>query len=190
MRIGIWPNTFFREHYMFQRLPLGFGKLAVSWLGIMAILFIPFRPLNTEPVLAALMPASKRFGAAAAFVFAFMSIAVHDACTSGIGAWSWITAGVYGVLGIASNAYFRGHAASRANFLAFGLAGTLAFDALTGLTVGPLFYGQPFWDALFGQIPFTLMHLAGTAAFAITLSPFLYWWFEAEPSSALVRSRT
>lgn len=179
---------------MFQRFPSGYAKLAMSWLGVLAILFIPFRPFNSEPVLAGLMPVAKRFGVSAAFIFAFASIVVHDAFTSGIGSWTWITASVYGLIGIGASGHFRHHTATPLHFLTFGLASTLLFDALTGLTVGPLFCHQPFMAAFIGQIPFTLMHLAVTAVFSVTLSPLLWRWFtpdaSLESTSALVRSRT
>ena len=69
--------------------------------------------------------------------------------------------------------FFR---ASTKNFLIYGIAGVIAYDAVTGLSLGPLFFNQPFMEALIGQIPFTLLHLGGTIFFAITLSPVLYKW--------------
>lgn len=179
---------------MFQRSSSGYAKLAVSWLGGLAILFVPFRPANAEPVLGTLMPVSKRFGSLASLLFAFLSVAAHDLCTSGIGTWTYITAFSYGIVGIASSFYFKNRAATRWNFLKFGVGGTIAYDALTGLTIGPIFYHQPFMTALVGQIPFTAEHMLGTAAFALLLSPLLYRWYENEeifvPFGALVRSRT
>ncbi|PIR82191.1 hypothetical protein COU20_03470 [Candidatus Kaiserbacteria bacterium CG10_big_fil_rev_8_21_14_0_10_59_10] len=44
------------------------------------------------------------------------------------------------------------------------------------MLIGPIFTGQPLLRALAGQIPFTLMHLAGTIVFATTLGPVLYRW--------------
>ncbi len=37
-------------------------------------------------------------------------------------------------------------------------------------------WGQPFMVALMGQIPFTLLHLAGSVTFAVFLSLALYRW--------------
>jgi hypothetical protein len=52
--------------------------------------------------------------------------------------------------------------------------GTLFFDAVTGLTVGPIFFHQSFIASMVGQIPFTALHLIGNIAFAIILSPAIY----------------
>ena len=64
----------------------------------------------------------------------------------------------------------------RKNYVLFAVIGTLFYDAVTGLTIGPLLWGQPFMVALIGQIPFTLLHLAGNITFAVVLSPLLYTW--------------
>lgn len=47
------------------------------------------------------------------------------------------------------------------------------YDILTGLTVGPLFFQQPFLQALMGQIPFTVLHLSGNVTLALILSPII-----------------
>lgn len=146
--------------------------------GVIVFLFrlIPFRLPNVEPLLATVMPFSKRLSAPETFFFGFFSIVLFDSVTSGWGIWTLITALAYGALGFASHFYFASRAASVGNFVRFGIVGTLAYDAITGLTVGPLLYHQPFIVALIGQIPFTLLHLAGTVVFATFLSPALYRW--------------
>lgn len=137
---------------------------------------IPFRPPNFEPMLATMMPFSKRYGYAGSFLFGFLGIVLFDAVTSGWGAWTWVTALAYGALGVAARFFFKNRAASVGNFLGFGIVGTILYDAATGLTIGPIFQGQPFMVALAGQIPFTLMHLLGTVVFATLLSPAIYRW--------------
>ena len=79
-------------------------------------------------------------------------------------------------MGPAAHYFFKHREASVGNFLRFGIVGTIAYDAATGLTIGPIFTGQPFMLALVGQIPFTLLHLAGAIVFATLLSPALYRW--------------
>jgi hypothetical protein len=122
------------------------------------------------------MPLTKRFGAFETFAFAFSSIFIYDAITSGIGSWTWATASVYGLVGVAAAIFFQTRSFSRANFVAFGVCATLVYDILTGLTIGPLFFGQSFSIALAGQIPFTALHLAGTVLFSLTVSPILSAW--------------
>ena len=151
-------------------------KFIIGWVMVFAIRLIPFRPPNVEPVLATLMPFSKRYGAAGAFVFAFLSITLFDAVTSGIGQWTWITAFAYGAVGLGSWLYFRNREGKVYQFVTYGIIGTILYDAATGLTIGPLMFGQSLSEAFYGQIPFTVMHLLGTTALSLTVSPALYRW--------------
>lgn len=149
-------------------------KYVIGWVVVFIIRLIPWRPPNFEPMLATVMPYSKRYGWWGSFAFGFFGIALFDAVTSGLGMWTWITAVSYGLLGLGAHWYFKNRAASIKNYLIYGVTGTIAYDAVTGLSIGPLFYGQSFMSALTGQIPFTLMHLLGTALFSIVLSPLMY----------------
>ena len=158
------------------RFTTGWLKFAIGWSAVFLFRLIPFRPPNFEPMLATVMPFSKRFGLAGSFLFGFLGIVLFDAVTSGWGIWTAVTALSYGILGIAAHFFFKNRDASVGNFLTFGIVGTLLYDAATGLTIGPIFEGQPFMTALTGQIPFTIMHLLGTIVFSTILSPALYRW--------------
>lgn len=152
-----------------------FATIALTWLGIFAFRFflLPLRAPNVEPLMAALMPIGKRVGVLANILFAVSSIALYDAVTSGWGSWTLAAAGAYGLVALLASLYFRVAPATRSHFVGFGIGATLLYDALTGLTVGPLIFHQPFSTAVMGQIPFTLMHLAGAILFALVLSPIL-----------------
>lgn len=154
----------------------GWLKYLIGWTAVFLIRLIPFRPPNFEPMLAVAMPFGKRYGLLGSFAFGFLGIAFFDAVTSGIGMWTWITAAAYGLLGVGAHYYFKHREANTLNFLIYGIIGTIAYDAVTGLSVGPLFFGQPLMEALVGQIPFTFMHLLGTVIFSVTVSPALYRW--------------
>ena len=154
----------------------GWLKFTNGWIVVFLFRLIPFRPPNFEPMLATIMPFSKRFGLLGSFLFGFLGIVMFDAVTSGWGVWTAVTAIAYGVLGAGSCLFFKNREATVKNFLSFGIVGTIFYDAVTGLTIGPIFQGQPFIVALSGQIPFTLMHLLGTVVFATLLSPALYKW--------------
>lgn len=151
-------------------------KFALGWLIVLLIRLVPFRPPNVEPTLAVVMPFGKRYDVASSFLFGFLGIAAFDLITGTLGLWTLITGTSYGLLGVGASYFFRTRAANIMNFVGFGVVGTIAYDAITGLTIGPLFYGQSFINALVGQIPFTLMHLAGTIGFSIVLSPLVYRW--------------
>lgn len=158
------------------RIPTATLKFLIGWVAVFLFRLIPWRPPNFEPMLATVMPFSKRYGLFGSFAFGFFGIVLFDAVTSGWGVWTAVTALAYGVVGVGSHYFFKHRAASRLNFVGFGIVGVLFYDAVTGLTIGPIFNGQPFVVALTGQVPFTLMHLLGTIVFAVVLSPALYRW--------------
>ncbi len=154
----------------------GWFKFFIGWAVVFLFRLIPFRIPNFEPMLATVMPFSKRYGPLGSFLFGFLGIVIYDAFTSGWGMWTLVTSLAYGALGLGAYFFFKNRTASTKNFLKFGIVGTIAYDAVTGLTIGPLFNNQPFIVALAGQIPFTLLHLAGTIVFSVCLSPAIYKW--------------
>ena len=135
---------------------------------------VPFRPPNVEPILGIQMPFSKAYGYTPAFLFAFSNIVLFDLLVNKFGVWTLITSLAYGFLGIWSSRYFKNRESSQLNYLKFSIMATLAYDAVTGLSVGPLLFGQPFMAAVIGQIPFTLLHLLGNCSFAVLASPLIY----------------
>lgn len=151
------------------------GKFSLLLLGCLLFRLLPLRVPNVEPILASAMPLSKAFGALAGFFFGALSILLYDFVTGTLGVHTFFTASAYGLVGLGAGWYFQGREASVSNFISFAIAGTLFFDAATGLLIGPLFYGQPFAAALLGQIPFTALHLLGNIVFAVTLSPFIHY---------------
>lgn len=157
-------NTYTKKRFKFV---LGFVACLLDRL-------IPFRPPNIEPVLAVQMPFSKAYGAFSGFLFASMSIVLFDLIVGKIGVWTLITALAYGILGFCAALFFKHRRSSVRNYALFAVMGTLFYDAVTGLSIGPLFFGQSFMSALVGQLPFTMMHLLGNVTFAVIVSPALY----------------
>lgn len=135
---------------------------------------IPFRAPNIEPILATTMPFSKAYGAFVGFSFAVLSILFYDVLTGTLGLQTFFTTLAYGILGLWSAYYFEKHKADKWGYVRFAIFGTLFFDALTGLTVGPIFFHQSFVQSLVGQIPFTALHLLGNVTLAVLLSPGIY----------------
>lgn len=152
-------------------------KIKVTSVFVASLLFrfLPFRAPNVELILASQMPVAKTYGGLAGFFFGAFSILAFDLITGTLGAWSLITAPAYGLLGLGAAWYFK-HRSQKRHFVYFAIGGTLFYDALTGLTVGPLFFHQPFFGAVVGQIPFTLMHLLGNVSFSLIWSPFIEKW--------------
>jgi hypothetical protein len=142
---------------------------------------IPLRAPNVEPILATLMPFSRAYGALVSFSFAVLSILLYDVITGTLGVQTFFTITAYGLLGLWSASYFSAKGGSvsggknnKWDYVRFAIMGTLFYDALTGLTVGPIFFHQSFLGSLLGQIPFTALHLFSNIAFAFVLSPAIY----------------
>jgi uncharacterized membrane protein len=132
------------------------------------------RAPNVEPILATMMPMSKAYGALSGFSFAVLSVLLYDLMTGTLGIQTFFTASAYGVLGLWATSYLNKNKDNKWSYVNFAIIGTLFFDALTGLTVGPLFFHQSFTTSLIGQIPFTALHLFGNIIFALILSPAIY----------------
>ena len=150
-------------------------RYILGFIGVLIIRLVPFRAPNIEPVLAAQMPFSKVFGVLPAFLFGSLSIIVYDLLTSGLGIWTIVTAVIYGLLGVVSFYFFKNRSGWK-NYAIFAFIATIVYDAITGLTIGPIFFGQSIMAAAIGQIPFTAMHLLGNVSFAIVLSPVIEMW--------------
>ena len=165
-------------------------KYIIAFLTVLIIRLIPFRAPNLEPIMAFQMPLGKRFGAILSFSFGVLSIAIYDAMTSGWGVWTLITAILYGCVGFGAYFYFKNRSGWR-SYASYAIITTILYDALTGLTIGPLFFHQSFMVSLVGQIPFTAMHLLGNVAFAIVLSPIIEMWLVKETvTKSLAREKS
>lgn len=154
----------------------GWFKFILGWLTCFFIRLLPFRPPNVEPILATIMPFSKKYRVAGSFLFGFFSIAFIDLAEHKAGSWTLVTGLTYGLVGVGAYYFFRQRASNRTNYVIYSIIGTLIYDAITGLAMGPVLYGQPFIVALLGQIPFTVIHLLGNITFALVISPVLFRW--------------
>ena len=151
-------------------------KFVLGWGIVFLTQLIPGRPPNIEMILAGQMPFAKRFGWVTGFFFGFFAVVLYSVVLGNVGPWIWITAIAYGLLGVLAYLFFRKRRGKVKNFVVFSVFATIFYDVITGLTIGPLVFGQTFMSALVGQIPFTLYHLMGNVTFAFILSPMIYKW--------------
>jgi uncharacterized membrane protein len=149
-------------------------KFVFGFIVCLLIRLIPFRPPNIEPIMATAMPFSRAYGKGAGFLFAFASMVFFDLMVGKVGVWTFVTASAYGLVGLGAAVYFKNKKNTAWNYAKFAIFSTILFDAATGFTVGPLFFGQSLRAAVIGQIPFTALHLLGNVSFALILSPALY----------------
>lgn len=162
-----------------------FIKSSVALVLCLVARLIPLRAPNIEPIFAVMMPFSKAYGAFVAFSFTILSILIYDISTGTLGVQTFFTAGAYGIISLWSASYFKNNKENKWNYVHFAIFGTLLYDALTGLTVGPIFFHQSFLGSLVGQIPFTALHLFGNITFALVLSPAVYNFLIKKPDKKL-----
>jgi len=155
------------------------SKYIIAFVIVLLLRLLPFRAPNLEPVMAFQMPISKKFGLIASFGFGFLSMVVYDMLTLRIGVWTIITSIVYGLVGVFAYLFFKKNN-NRKSYIFYAIIATIMYDILTGLTIGPIFFGQSFIVSLVGQIPFTVIHLLGNISFAIIISPIVERWFVVE----------
>lgn len=158
-------------------------KYIIIFLTVFAVRLMPFRAPNIEPLMASIMPLSKKSTKFVSFFFGFISIFIYDLVTSGVGIWTIFTALAYGLLGIGANYYLKNKTGWR-SYASYAIIGTIIYDLITGLTIGPIFFGQSFIVSFTGQIPFTILHLLGNVSFAIVLSPVIERWLAKEEKRA------
>jgi energy-coupling factor transport system substrate-specific component len=157
-------------------------KYTIAFLTVFLIRLIPFRAPNVEPLMAVVMPMSKKINGLSVFIFSFLSIFIFDLVTSGIGLWTLIAGLAYGLVGLGANYFFKNRSGWK-NYALYAFVATIFYDALTGLTIGPLFFNQSLAISFFGQIPFTILHLLGNVSFAIVISPVIEKWFKRKDVS-------
>lgn len=160
-------------------------KYIISFFAVLLFRLLPFRAPNVEPIMAVIMPLGKVYRGVMSFVFGALSIVIYDSVTSGFGIWTIVTAFAYGFVGIGSYWYFKNKSGWK-SYALFAIVMTIFYDAITGLTIGPLFFHQSFMLSLVGQIPFTVLHLLGNVSFAIVLSPVIEKWLVKESKSVVV----
>lgn len=151
-------------------------KFVLGWGFVVLIQLIPGRSPNVESVLAGQMPFAKKFGWMTGFFFGFSVIIFYSIISGNGGPVMWITGATYGMVGVFAHLFFKKRRGKAKNFVIFSVFATIFYDLVTGLTVGPIFFGQTFMSALVGQIPFTLYHLAGNVVLAFFVSPLIYRW--------------
>ncbi len=155
-------------------------KYALLFFVSLLVRLLPFRAPNIEPIMATVMPFAKNGGALSGFMFGAGSVVAYDMITGTVGMWTLVDAFAYGLVGMGASWFLRNRENTRSNYLVYAILGTLVYDAITGFTVGPLFFGQSLAAAALGQIPFTALHLLGNGIFAVTISPVLYKWLSEE----------
>ena len=90
------------------------------------------------------------------FAFSFLSIALYDAYSGFVGQWTVITGITYGMLGILATWVLPKFKRAVISYGGFAIVGTIVYDLITGVLMGPILFGMSFQMAFVGQIPFTI----------------------------------
>src|SRR3989344_8617896 len=174
------------KKYFFHSLD-GMPKYAAGFFGTLVFrLLSPFFGLwNISPLMATELAGSKAFGPWVGGLYGALSIALIDIIMGKTGSWTIVTSLSYGAVGIWASYFLKNKHANARNFTVASIIGTLFFDLITGILMGPLMFGQPWSGTVIGQIPFTARHLAGNIFFAIALAPWFYRKIIANPKFTL-----
>lgn len=176
------------QNILFSSLA-GLPKFVVGFIGTLTFRLVT--PLigfaNISPLMATELAGGKAYGPLIAGAYGALSIFLLDVLVGKVGVWTIWTTISYAVVGIGGAWFMQRRAASAKNFIIASVVGTLFFDFVTGVMMGPLVFSQPFTEAFFGQIPFTLRHLGGNIFFAAALAPWFYRKIMANPRLELAR---
>lgn len=155
-------------------------KPIITFVAVFMFRLIPVRPPNVEPILATILPLSKKYNALSAVVFSVLSIVLYDMVTAGIGLYTWTTSLAYAFVAVSASIYFARRELTVSRSIGFSILGVLFYDVMTGVVMGPLITGTSMAVALIGQIPFTMLHMMGAVGFALILTPLLARWYDTE----------
>jgi len=98
---------------------------------------------------------------------------LYDVYQGWAGPWTLLTAPSYAVVGLVVGfAGLRWKVRSRTGMMALAGAATLVYDVLTMALFG-LWMGMPLQVLVVGQVPFSIMHVAGNMLFCFLLAPTL-----------------
>jgi hypothetical protein len=164
--------TYYMLYYPLQR---SWPKYAIALAACILIRVIPGRPPNVEPILATVMPMSRAFGLLDVALFAALNIVLYDAMLGQFGSWSIVGAATYAAIAAIGSIYLK-YVRGIVGYLTYAVLGTVFFDLVTGVIVGPFMLKQSFAEAFVLQIPFTVNHVLGTFLMAVFLSPILERW--------------
>lgn len=155
---------------------VGMPKFVAGFVG--TLIFRLISPLlgmwNISPLMATELAGAKAYGPWVGGLYGALSIMLIDILMGKVGIWTLVTSLTYGAVGVAGAYFMRSRSANARNFIWASVIGTLFFDLVTGVLMGPLMFGGSFAVAAVGQIPFTIRHLAGNVFFAGILAPWFY----------------
>jgi len=138
--------------------------------GYRLLRFIP----NNDPIMGCMLPFARQGKWWQAALFALITMVSFDIITMRVGIWTLVTGLTYAGLGLGFHlTYKRIGKVKLKHYLGSGIVGVLIFDFVTGVLFGPAMFGMSFMQALVGQIPFTLMHLATVTGFVLIITPIL-----------------
>ena len=161
----------------------GMPKFVVGFLGTLVFRLIsPLLGLwNVSPLMATELAGSKVYGPWIGGIYGALSIAIVDIMMGKAGTWTIVTSSTYGLVGVFGAFYLKKRTASAKNFIIASVVGTLFFDLVTGVLMGPILFGGSFAIAAIGQVSFTFRHLIGNIFFASVLAPWFYHKIMSNP---------
>lgn len=153
-------------------MEFGVFRFAISILISNVIRLFAFIP-NNDPIMALMLPYSKKKNKLAAFLFPFITMVSFDVITGHLGLLTLITSLTYGSLGLLFVFIYKNRKVGIKSYLLSGMLGVVIFDFITGCIAFPILFNMSFEQAIIGQMPFTLIHLATVSAFILIITPLV-----------------
>jgi hypothetical protein len=166
-----------KKHIENSSEEIGIFKFVLLMLFCNLFRLLKFIP-NNDPIMGSMLPFSKKNKWYTGALFALLTMVSFDIITGFVGVWTIVTALTYAALGLLFNYIYSkrqkaGKTIGLKVYFGSGIAGVLIFDFITGVIATPFMFGMSFEQALIGQIPFTLIHLATVSFFVLIITPIL-----------------
>jgi len=147
-------------------------KYAMNIAIVVILRFLPHAP-NIEPIMASVMPWSKKYGPVFGMAFAVAAVVLFDLLSGTMSIWSPVTILCYAAVGFSSGMWFRRARGGFIDYMAFAFLATIFYDLATGIVFGVFAFHQTLAATITGQIPFTINHLIGNLILAAIVSPII-----------------
>jgi hypothetical protein len=142
--------------------------LATTWMIAFSIRLICIPACGIDPFPALFFVNRQQFTLGRMALFMLTQFLLFDYLMGAVGIWTLLVPLTY----IAIEWSFSKSISTLPRTLSLGMYYTilcvLSCD-IVGLTIGPFFFGQPILDAVLGQIPFTIDHIARSCLFTFMM---------------------
>lgn len=178
-------------------------KCILGWLICFAIILVPLQPYSifiggfplgdAHPMIAILMPFAEKLGVLGSAIYTLIySISFFAIWRPDLPNWIFVQGFAYAVVLALAALLLKKNKVKILGYVLYAFIGSILFDIIYRVPVGPLQYGQPILSALKEQMPYTFMRAIINTIYALILSFPIYRWIVMNPrleSDAIFRRK-